>query len=781
MVNVGVQCRADLPAPEITLKLLQVDGTRRAWHGICTDAAWLGADGGLARYGLRLELGLVLLGPRRDSYIFQDKNAQDLITKLLADYTQVQFEFDITQTLAVRPIWTQYRESDLEFLQRVLAAEGLSWRFEHDQDAQEGSAEPEGDQKQAKHKVVFFDSKTVAPETEGGAALRFHGVRATDSEDAIDEFNALRRIQANAVTISSWDPTQLVAPAAEQTTSLDIGELPALSIYDGSAERRHADSAAADPHSQLMLQALELDNKLFEGQGSVRRLAAGHGFALTQHEHYADGANQFTALWVEHEGRNNIEPSLGGLGKLIGAAKAGLATLAKFAGAQLEAGTYRNRFACVRDTVAIVPRAAAERFSGAALGPQTALVVGLPDAVNTTTREHQVRIQFAWQRGTGANPGGLAHNTDDKGNAPGNDGSGTWVRVAEALAGPNWGSQFTPRIGTEVLVDFIEGDMDRPLVVAQLYTGADTPPYAAGVDSGVNHAGVISGMHSNNFDGGGYNQWVVDDTPGQLRTRLATSSAATQLNLGYLVHQGVGTAQRGSYRGHGFALRTDAWGVLRSGEGMLISATARAEQGAGVASTQLDSAEATGLLRAASELNKVSADAAAQQTALVSKDANQAQVAFITQIDPKQKGKFDGAVGGHGPLKATAGARYLDSAAPVENFGEPVVLMEAPASINWATSASTVLFAGGQLQWTTQADMHMAAGFTVASVAANATGLSRTPAASRRSPPTGPCRCRRTPINWRFGPTRRSRSYRSTMSSRSRRARRSCCRPDSRR
>ncbi|HWW68512.1 MAG TPA: DUF2345 domain-containing protein, partial [Duganella sp.] len=146
-------------------------------------------------------------------------------------------------------------------------------------------------------------------------------------------------------------------------------------------------------------------------------------------------------------------------------------------------------------------------------------------------------------------------------------------------------------------------------------------------------------------------------------------------------------------------------------------------QGAGVASTQLDSAEATGLLRAASELSKTLADAATQQKALVSKDANQAQIDFITQIDPEQKGKFDGAVGGHDPLKATAGARDLDSAAPVEKFGQPVVLMEAPASINWATPASTVLFAGGQLQWTTQADMHMAAAFTMASVSANATGL----------------------------------------------------------
>ncbi|WP_229417991.1 phage baseplate assembly protein V, partial [Pseudoduganella buxea] len=154
-----------------------------------------------------------------------------------------------------------------------------------------------------------------------------------------------------------------------------------------------------------------------------------------------------------------------------------------------------------------------------ALGPQTAIVVGLADAVAHTGRDHQVRIQFAWQRGEGANAGGMAHNTDATGNAPGDERSGTWVRVAEALAGPNWGSQFTPRIGTEVLVDFIEGDMDRPVVVAQLYTGADLPPFSAGVDSGANHPGTLSGIHSHNFSGDGYNQWQLDDTQGQVRMR----------------------------------------------------------------------------------------------------------------------------------------------------------------------------------------------------------------------------------------------------------------------
>jgi type VI secretion system secreted protein VgrG len=239
----------------------------------------------------------------------------------------------------------------------------------------------------------------------------------------------------------------------------------------------------------------------------VRRLASGHSFQLAQHERYADGANSLKVLWVEHEARNNFDASIKG-GPAFG----------------VEAGTYRDSFGCVREAVAIVPAATAAPHASTALGPQTAIVVGLADAISTTTRDHQVRVQFAWQRGEGANAGGMAHNTDAKGSAPGDERTGTWVRVAE------------------VLVDFIEGDMDRPVVVAQLYTGSDTPPFAAGVDAGVNHAGTISGIHSKNFDRSGYSQWQLDDTPGQVRTRLSTSSAATQLNLGYLIQQAPGSA-----------------------------------------------------------------------------------------------------------------------------------------------------------------------------------------------------------------------------------------------
>lgn len=168
----------------LTLALLQPDGSRRPWHGLCTQAAWLGADGGRARYRLRLEPALSLLALRRDSYIFQGKNARDIVCELLLDYPQVQFEFDLSRDLAVHPICTQYRETDLAFFRRVLVSEGLCWRFEHDAD---------------RHRLVIFDSQARTPLMPGGEWLRFHGVRATEHDDAIDAFRARRRVTANAV------------------------------------------------------------------------------------------------------------------------------------------------------------------------------------------------------------------------------------------------------------------------------------------------------------------------------------------------------------------------------------------------------------------------------------------------------------------------------------------------------------------------------------------------------------------------------------------------------
>jgi type VI secretion system secreted protein VgrG len=710
---------------EITLRLLQADGSQRAWHGYCTETAWLGADGGTARYRLRLEPFLAFLHIRRDAFIFQDKDVRQIITELLADYPQANVVWDITQALAIRPICTQYRESDLAFFTRILASEGLSFRFEHEQDQTQdagnsrasspASASNTGNNAHTRHTLIIFDSQAVIPDMPGTRELRFHGIRATEATDSIREFAASRQLQPNAISLSSWDATQVSAPAATSVSTLEHGELPELALYEGSAERLLANTAAAELYSRLRLQAMELGNKTFNGAGAIRQLAAGHGFSLTQHDNYPEGENEFTVLAVTHQATNNLD---GGMTRLLSANA--------LSARPLERGTYRNQFSSVRSSVALVPPLTALRRAPTAPGSQIALVVGMEGAPLTTERDHRIKLQFPWQRGSVPQAGGLNHtdtSVDTDGNAPGNETSGTWVRLAESLSGPNWGTHFTPRIGTEVLVNFIEGDMDRPLVVASLYNEADAPPFPAGVDSGVNHAGMISGIHSHNLQDGGYNQWVVDDSPSQLRMRLASSSAATQLNLGYLITQVPTSAQRGAYRGQGFELRSDGWGVVRGAEGVLLSTTARNRQGSSVTSTQMDGAECVAQLKGAQSLSAALTQAAGHQTALTSLPANQAQLDLIKAIDPKQQGKYTAAVHGQAISKAGAGSRMLDTAQPVEKFATPFILLDSTSTLNLASPASTTVFAGQQLHWTTQADTHWAVAYTLAAVSGNATTL----------------------------------------------------------
>jgi type VI secretion system secreted protein VgrG len=105
-------------------------------------------------------------------------------------------------------------------------------------------------------------------------------------------------------------------------------------------------------------------------------------------------------------------------------------------------------------------------------------VVGLQDEALTTERDHRVKVQFHFQRGASPNPGGLPHaySADETGNAPGNEQSGTWVRVATPAAGANWGAVWVPRIGSEVAVQFIEGDIDRPIIAGGLPTATSPRP-----------------------------------------------------------------------------------------------------------------------------------------------------------------------------------------------------------------------------------------------------------------------------------------------------------------
>ncbi|WP_033482825.1 type VI secretion system Vgr family protein [Xanthomonas citri] len=670
----------------LDLQLRQADGTQRHWQGLCTEVAQLGGDGGLARYRLTLEPWTALLQLRRNALVFQDLDARAICERIFADYPQAAFRFDVQAALPAHPITTQYRETDWAFVTRLLAEAGLAWRYAHAQDE---------DSEATAATLVIFDPQAQAPDS---GTLRFHRSDAAEADDAIGAFGERRGVVPTASTVASWHSEQLRAVAAQAQAQAqaesETGALPPLEVYVQPRAGRFAQQATAQEQAQARLDALRVPHTLHAGAGSARVLAAGAAFTLRQHAQY-DG-QRFVPVAIEHVAVNNL----------------GQGIVALLDAPDLEHGSYRNRFLAVP---AATPLRALPQDRPRMPGPQSARVVGVADAALSPSRDHQVRIQFPWQRGAQPTPGGLTDSASTApGHAPGDQRAGTWVPVAEWVAGPNWGSHFLPRIGSEVLVEFLHGDIDQPRITGQLYNGEVAPPFGGGLDESASHPGTLSGLHTQSHDGGGTQQWLLDDTPGQLRTRLHTSLADTRLDLGYLV-QHSDTA-RGALRGQGFELASQGWGNVHAAQGLLLSSSARGQG----ASTALDVAEAVAQLHGAERTAQALHDTLTQQQ-VPGLDASASVTRLREAIDPQAQGKYTAAVGGQPATKPADGGR--DGQAPVERFAEARLLGESPDHIAWTTPASAVAYAGQALQLTVQHDAQLSAGQTLSAVSGQHTAL----------------------------------------------------------
>jgi type VI secretion system secreted protein VgrG len=240
----------------------------------------------------------------------------------------------------------------------------------------------------------------------------------------------------------------------------------------------------------------------------------------------------------------------------------------------------------------------------------------------------------------------------------------------------------------------------------------------------------VSGWHSPHLDGAGANQWVIDDATGQLRMRLASHGSATghsELTLGHVIQHsaqgGAGHAQRGQWLGEGFYGHTDGWAVVRAGQGLLLSTSARPAQGSSVASTQMDAAEAVGQLHAARQLGEALSQSARQQGAqgLASHDAQQALQQHADAMDPKAQGKYTSAVGGQEAKKAQPGSRTLQD--PVERFAKPLLHLDTPASAMFVTPASFASFSGQDTSLATMGDAQLTSAHAFSSVSGQTTSL----------------------------------------------------------
>ncbi|WP_437816053.1 type VI secretion system Vgr family protein [Sorangium sp. So ce1078] len=387
---------------------------------------------------------------RRDSRIFQELSVPDILKKVFdaAGVASGDCQFSLRKSYATREYCVQYRESDWAFACRLMEEEGIAYWFDHDASA---------------HVLVLCDAPSAHPPIEGEATLVFRPpLGALVSGEHVSRFRYAEQVQPGKVTLRDYNFKKpgLSLESSEQGERDDD-----LEIYDHPGD--YDAPGAGQERARVRLEELAARRRTAEGEAVCPRLLAGRTFSLA--EHPIDDINQaYLLVRVEHSGH---EPAMDAV-------------------ASEERSPCETRFQAIPADVQFRPPLVTQKPS--IKGIQTAIVTG-PAGEEIYTDEHgRIKVQFHWDR---------QGKRDER--------SSCWIRVSQAWAGGAWGAVVLPRIGHEVVVDFIEGDPDRPLVVGSVYHGANVPPYPLPAEK------TKSTLKSNSSSGGdGYNELRFEDRKG---------------------------------------------------------------------------------------------------------------------------------------------------------------------------------------------------------------------------------------------------------------------------
>uniref|UniRef100_UPI0025E2D8D3 type VI secretion system Vgr family protein n=1 Tax=Iodobacter sp. TaxID=1915058 RepID=UPI0025E2D8D3 len=581
----------------VVLAIANALGDKIERCGVISKVQLLGSDGGFAKYALTIESPFALLRYRRTSRVFQDISVPDIVKQVLAEhqdqnpvFASVQaLEFKLSGDHLPRSYCLQYRESDFDFLVRLMFEEGLSFRFEH----------LPGDSPQVQ--LTVFDDAYALPEATE-RQVRFHRASATEESDSLTTWRTQRQIGSSSVSLASFDYKASSTINSAEDSAVDQGHggqqiQASLEDYDPQGLYYASDSEGLSRYAQLRQQASDAKKKSFTGSGTLRSLQAGQWFQLEDHPaHEWDSAEQreFAITGLTFTANNNLPADLSQ--QLLMVAPSLLAVSdVKDADAP---PPYQVDFTAQRRGQPLTAAFAHEALSKPqSRGLQTATVVGPAGSEVHTDEQGRIKVQFHWQRA--AEHPDFGANLDDK--------SSCWIRVAAPSAGAGWGHQFIPRIGQEVTVSFIEGDIDRPIVTGTVYNGSHSVPTFSGAGA-LPANKTLSGIKTKEHEGGQYGELLFDDTKGEVRTKLSSEHGKTQLNLGYLIQPR--TDGKGDPRGEGFELRTDMQGAIRA-NGLLISTEAKS----GASGKQLDRSPAQSQLESAFSLAQSLGETATNQLA----------------------------------------------------------------------------------------------------------------------------------------------------------------------
>jgi len=408
----------------------------RHFSGIVTKARRLPSPGTYLHYEVTINPELWLLTLNQECRIFQNMTVPEVVKEILSQHKISLFRESLFSKYRKWDCVTQYRESDFEFVSRILAHEGIYYYFEHDEKG---------------HTLVLADSVSSHQAHEDFAAV-WMGRPSSSSRapDYLETWQDSFEVQPCTVTLADFDfrlhggnanlAMRRHVEAEPKCAGLAIYDFPAKCVLAENQEAATADAAPdksreeGERLAQTRLEERRCEAERYLGQGTARWLTTGRLFSIANAAAYAQRQFLVTGTTIALE---NARFTTGGdaVGESCEISVSAIDSQTQFRSPRLEKPVVR--------------------------GPQTARVVGPAGEEIWTDKYGRIKLQFHWDR-----EGVFDEN------------SSCWVRVAQTWAGNRWGAIHIPRVGQEVVVEFLEGDPDRPLVTGSVYNADNMPPYS---------------------------------------------------------------------------------------------------------------------------------------------------------------------------------------------------------------------------------------------------------------------------------------------------------------
>ncbi|NLI33215.1 MAG: type VI secretion system tip protein VgrG, partial [Deltaproteobacteria bacterium] len=443
----------DLLGQKVTVRLELPHDKNRYFNGFVTRFSQVGTVGNYALYNATVHPWLWFLTRNADCRIFQDKTVPDIIKQVFRDHGFTDFEETLSGSYRNWEYCVQYRETDFNFVSRLMEQEGIYYYFKHDK---------------TKHTLVLADSISSHEPFPGYQEVPYRppDERVQDFETIYDWLMS-KEVQPGTYVLNDFDFKKPRANMLVKSSQLRHHSRAANEIYDYPGE--YVNTEEGDTLVRARIQELQADYEQLQGQANARGLSVGCLFNLIDFPRKDQNREYLIVSATHYLESDQYESGMGGAGEIYTCSFSAMPSMQPFR----------------------PPRTTPKPM---VQGPQTAIVVG-PSGSEIYTEEYaRVKVRFHWDR-----------------ESKGDENSSCWIRVAQLWAGSRWGGIHIPRIGQEVIVEFLEGDPDRPIITGRVYNNDNKPPYdlpAKATQSGVKSRSSKNGNPNN------YNEIRFEDEKG---------------------------------------------------------------------------------------------------------------------------------------------------------------------------------------------------------------------------------------------------------------------------